>query len=486
MLKVILSLELLLFCIASVVLMPTIKRYWRALDQNNRFLGLAWSAMIVGQHQFLTHDSYVEGVDSINAAASYQLIWMFVAGVISLPIILSTRFPARAWSLPVVALAAYVFFAFGSAVMSVSPAMTVYRAMQLLVDLGLLLAAYALLLRAKKPEFLVDVSIFWLVILLFSVIAGALIVPDLAFVANKGALGEILRSVAPRIHPNELGLMAAIGLVVGIVRGLGGAAKGWHRFFWFSLALIAGTILFLAQARTSLASSLIALFAVGFMVKRLRWLVYAIMAVSLMVGAYYVLSGVKLGIEDTVEAYARRGVSDEHIKNLSGRTGLWQVGWEMFKDSPVIGHGFQTGVRNKGVEYGLPLGVNMHSSHMQVLVDTGALGYIAWLIFVFGMSARTYKNYKCADKSDDATRMVAVEHLLIVFVILFRSVLGHVLVSHQLNLMIFLSVFLYSALRLNGMWHNKDDNGGARERKNADAGLGLNGKRILAGRTRRV
>jgi O-antigen ligase len=257
-----------------------------------------------------------------------------------------------------------------------------------------------------------------------------------------------------------------------MVRGLGGAARGWRRLFWFSVALIAGTILFLAQARTSLGSSLIALFAVGFMVRRLRWLAIAMVGVGMFVGAYYVLSGANLGIEDEIVAYARRGVSDEHLENLSGRTGLWKIGWEMFKDSPVLGHGFETGVRNEGVKYGLALGTNMHSSYLQVLVDTGTLGSIAWLIYILGMSTKTYKYYRHVGKSDELTRMSAVENLLVVFVIMFRSFLGHVLVSHQLNLMIFLSIYLYTVLRLEGVPHRPRAPVGELETESRKAVLG--------------
>jgi len=455
MLNIVLIFEVALFSIAGIAVLPHLFKYWRSLDRNEKVLTYAWSAMIFGQNQIFAHADIVQGVSSIDAGAIYQLTWMLVAGLISLPIFLSARIPSSVWRLPVVALTVYVFCALGSAGLSIAPAFTIYRASQVAIDLALLLVAYSTLKKSGKPDHLIIVSVFWLVILLLSVLLGALIVPDEAFFTNEGALGESLRGVVPNIHPNELGLMAAIGIVVGIVRGLGGAARGWRRVFWFSVALISGTILFLAQARTSLGSSLIALFAVGFMVRRLRWLAYVMVGVGIFVGAYYMFNGGKLGVEDEIVTYARRGSSDKNLETLSGRTVLWQIGWEMFKDSPVLGHGFETGVRNEGVKYGLALGTNMHSAYLQVLVDTGALGSIAWLIYVFGMSAITYKYYRYVKKSDEPTHMFAVEILLVVFVILFRSFLGHVLVSHQMNLTIFLSIYLYTVLQLEGASHRQ-------------------------------
>ena len=179
----------------------------------------------------------------------------------------------------------------------------------------------------------------------------------------------------------------------------------------------------------------------------MRWMSYVMVACTAMVLSYYWLSGSRLGIEDDVTAYLRRGVSDEHLKTLSGRTEIWMAGWEMFKDSPFIGHGYASGVRYEGDEYGLRVGTNMHSSHVQVLANLGAAGYIFWFIFVFGASVAVYRNHKHSNlmKVNDP---LAVEALLVVFVIVFRSFLGHVLVTHQLNMMIFLAVYAYAALNL--------------------------------------
>ena len=447
MLKIILAFEFVLFAIVGMARLRGIGRYWRSLGYKEKMLALAWSAMIVGQYQMIPHESQAVELGSIDAGGTYQLAWMFAAGLLTLPLLLSTSIDSRVWKLPVVAWAMYIFFAFGSVVLSPLPAFTIYRALQLGVDLALLLVAYSILKKSGKSGLLVEVSIFWLMFLLFMIIAGATLKPEVAFAPSPGVFGISLRGVYPEIHQNELGLMAAIGLVIGIVRGMGGASKGLLRLFWITVALVAGTILFLAQARTSLGSSLIALIAVGFMVRRLRWMTYFMGGIGAFVVVYSMLSGSKLGIEDDIEAYARRGVTDQQLENLSGRTRLWSIGWEMFKDSPVLGHGFQAGVRDEGGEYGLSRGTNMHSGHMQVLVDTGALGYVTWLTFILGVSVTVYKNYRSCNEIDERTRMLAVEYLLVVFVIIFRSVLGQILVSHQTNLMIFLSIYVYCILR---------------------------------------
>lgn len=432
-------LELILIITTAVAVMPRAYRYWKSLEYKKKVLALAWSALLVGQYQIFAHETVVHDVASLSAGATYQIIWMIIAGLIVLPTALTSKIATSVWTVPIMAFAAYIFFALGSTLISVAPGMSFYRGMQLTVLFLLAIVAYSESARTGRPDYLFNVSVFWLIVLMIFVIAGALILPDVAMSPNRGALGFNIRGVIPDVHPNELGLMSALVLIISLCKAFGGQL----RMFWFSMAAGAGTVLFVSQARTSLAACAIAIMIAGFLVPRMRWLAYAALAGSIAVGFYYVLSGSSIGIEEEVVEYARRGASDEQLESMSGRTGLWAIGWEMFKDAPILGHGFQAGVRYKGIQYGLPLGTNMHSSHMQVLVDVGFLGYVAWLVFVLGAAARTFFVFRRQPKSG-AEYVTLVAVTLVVFIILFRSVLGHVLVSLQTNLLIFFAVYLYA------------------------------------------
>ena len=77
----------------------------------------------------------------------------------------------------------------------------------------------------------------------------------------------------------------------------------------------------------------------------------------------------------------------------------------------------------------------------------GGLGYLAWLAFVVGTGVLVIRVVK-RSATVPVDRYPAVEAALIVFVIVFRSFLGHVLVSHQPNLMIFFAVYIYAAVKL--------------------------------------
>ena len=430
--------------LAMAVNVPAGLAYVRRATPRQKLLAFAWFAMFIGQAQIITHDASFTGIGSLEGGRVYQLLWMFVAGIVSLQLVLTSRIVKGAWRFAIVALFAYCFFAIASAAFSPAKALTLYKSAQVIIDAFLVVVSCSELIRARSPHFLVDITLTLVALLLLGVLAGGLFVPDSAFIANEGALGKSLRGVVPAIHPNELGLMAAIGLVVGLVRVIDPSYGKLRRILWLALVLAGFVVLFLAQARTSLAGAALAVIFSGFLLKRLRPLSWSILVASIAVVAYYQLGG-SLGIEDEVTLYVTRGVSDEHIKNLSGRTELWAAGWEMFKDAPLFGHGFSAGVRMLGPEYGIPFGINMHSSHMQILVDVGLVGYLAWISFVVSASVIIFRNIpRFAQGTSGRSR--AAEAGLITFVILFRSFLGHVLVTHQYNLMIFLSIYIYAVV----------------------------------------
>ena len=431
--------------LAMALNVPAGLAYVRRATPRQKLLAFAWFAMFIGQAQIIAHDASFTGIGSLEGGRVYQLLWMFVAGIVSLQLVLTSKVVKGAWRFAIIALFAYCFFAIASAAFSPAKALTLYKSAQVIIDAFLVVVSCSELIRARSPHFLVDITLTLVALLLLGVLAGGLFVPESAFIANEGALGKSLRGVVPAIHPNELGLMAAIGLVVGLVRVIDPSYGKLRRMLWLALALAGFVVLFLAQARTSLAGAALAVILSGFLLKRLRPLSWTILIASIAVVAYYQLGGGSLGIEDKVTLYVTRGVSDEHIKNLSGRTELWAAGWEMFKDAPLFGHGFSAGVRMLGPEYGIPFGINMHSSHMQVLVDVGLVGYLAWISFVISASVIIFRNIPCFPQGSRG-RSRAAEAGLITFVILFRSFLGHVLVTHQYNLMIFLSIYIYAVV----------------------------------------
>ena len=67
---------------------------------------------------------------------------------------------------------------------------------------------------------------------------------------------------------------------------------------------------------------------------------------------------------------------------LLERFALWRVGWEVFKDHPVLGCGFNCLERMRG-KYPDPTNIldrfsGVHSNVLQIMVDTGLLGLVTW------------------------------------------------------------------------------------------------------------
>ena len=457
MIQVLLGFVLTLFIVAVVINAPQGLAYLKSAKPRQKLLLIAWAAMFIGQAQVFTHTSQIGGAEALDSGRMYQLFWMFISALLVMQLMLTAKILSGIWRFPLIALFVFCFFAIASAAFSPSKALTLYKAAQVIMDVLLVVVSSSELVRYRTPAYITNVTMVLVSFLLFSVTACGLIIPGLAFVANEGAIGKSLHGVIPTIHQNELGLMAAIGLIVGIIRAFSGMRSKKLKFYWTAVALMAGLVLFLTQARTSLAGAAIALLLLGWFIRRLRWLSGAVVVVAGCLVMYYLLSGKPLGIEDTVELYVTRGNSNEQLSTLSGRTILWKTGWRMFKDSPFFGHGYAAGVRIDGPKYGLASGTNMHSAHMQVLVDMGAFGYIAWISFVLGVLYIAYKNFsqtgRYSREHDDA-----VEAGLVVFMIIFRSFLGHVLVSHQFNMMIFLSVYIFAVssiiLRKSGLVQN--------------------------------
>ena len=71
----------------------------------------------------------------------------------------------------------------------------------------------------------------------------------------------------------------------------------------------------------------------------------------------------------------------------SGRVMLWKNALTLFKSSPVLG----IGLNNLYLDLG---NVYVHNTLLQVLVETGLLGFLIYIIFILGVCYHSYKLYK--------------------------------------------------------------------------------------------
>jgi putative inorganic carbon (hco3(-)) transporter len=111
--------------------------------------------------------------------------------------------------------------------------------------------------------------------------------------------------------------------------------------------------------------------------------------------------------EDTESVERKRieGTFDESTLELSKETGRLFIvfkGFEIFKDHPVIGTGFGTYGDSATKSYSSPIyddydiGFDIYSDnqYIQIIVQTGALGVIAFAVFLLGMLLGLWKYRK--------------------------------------------------------------------------------------------
>lgn len=446
MLQNLLLIGLIPFALALIVNLPSLFRSVGQVRGPLFWVCIAWVALFIAQGQIFAKSATQNGADQLDAGAFYQLSWMALAAVILLMLLIRSKLNNRVFKLPMIMLFAYGALGVATGGFSPKALFSIYKASQLLVDFMMFAIAGSYLVKYDRPRILVDLCIYYLTFVIFSAAIGGAFFPQYAFsiLYGGGAFGMTLEGVVPQVHHNELGLLSAVLVIVSIIRMTEVKISVSKRFFWRSALFLALMVAFAAQARTSLFSMSLALLVMTFLVPRLRWLGVMLGVGAFFAVAYYIVSGGSLGIGGEVETYLRRGATDQQLLTMSGRTGLWEAGLRMFSDSPLFGHGFQAGARYAGVQYGIGAGTNMHNGHMQVLVDSGLLGYAAWILFVIPMiwaviTTLVKQHLPIRSEVDRAH----LEAALVMFVIFFRTFLGQILVAHALSTMLYWAMYLY-------------------------------------------
>lgn len=444
-LQILLAIGLLPFSIALILHLPRLLVALRSA-RGLYLLSVAWIALALSQSRFIATDKLGTESVAMSTGEYTQLAWMALSLFVTLLLILNARMVGRPWRLPLVALAVYAFFGLTTAGFSPAPLLSAYKASQVLLAAVFSIAAFAYLARTGRPRFLLELTYFMLTLVMVSAALGGVLAPERAFhvmyTGGGGTFGAALQCVAPQIHQNALGLLAAIMVVVSTRRAFEREGSSL-RFFYGSLAVLSFLVLFAAQARTSLVALAISMLLMSLLIRRLRWMFLVVASLGLLVVSYYVTTDAKLGFEDEAITYFHRGQTEKQIETMSGRTVLWDIGMNMVSDQPLFGHGFQAGARFGGRKFGLAEGSNMHSSHVQVLVDSGLVGYFFWLIFIASIAWKTTTSLvrRHLPEKTEADRF-HIEAALVVFMLLLRSTTGHVFVALDFNLMIIIALFL--------------------------------------------
>lgn len=87
---------------------------------------------------------------------------------------------------------------------------------------------------------------------------------------------------------------------------------------------------------------------------------------------------------DFVKEVVYAGKSEEQFQNASGREALWTAYIKGWLESPIIGHGFIVGEKGAVAAKYMAFATNTaHNMIISVLVNTGLIGLILWILFMW-------------------------------------------------------------------------------------------------------
>lgn len=197
------------------------------------------------------------------------------------------------------------------------------------------------------------------------------------------------------MHPSRLGLYAAVCLLFLLYRTLAGVGR--ERLFGLAGALLVFFILFNTNTRGNLLMLPLGLLCLAAVLPRRH---LKRMAVALCLCA--VLGGVALSLSSpfVVKRLVSAVTSPLEDATFKSRLPIWHVGWEIVKDSPLVGHGHQSylklharylekhearlALRYPSFEQSVK---QAHNVILGRLVETGFLGTAGFLLFYFGAIA---------------------------------------------------------------------------------------------------
>jgi O-antigen ligase len=320
-----------------------------------------------------------ESLASLDALALFKAgVRAVVVGALVVAILAPARLAGRAAVASAFgALGLFVLWAFASSLWSPLPAVSVGQAVTLLAQL-LLAVAIALSWRTAASTSTV-----------LAHLTAALLVTCVTLLAVHAANPELSGFSRDNddglFHPTKIGRMASLGLVLVLACRLIWDWR-WTRVLLLPSLVVFPIVLVMAASRAALGLTIVlVVILLGTMGNRRRLGALAL-AGSLAAIVYPIADPGLDAARHVVGAaadYARRGESAEMLRSLTGRTELWRVLLDSFREAPLAGHGYfvmskdgavdvWNDVRNRGA----------HNVVLQVAVSTGLVGL---LLFAGGL-----------------------------------------------------------------------------------------------------
>lgn len=335
--------------------------------------------LLVSTLVFRVRDTAALSQNPLDAAAAYRVLCVAAALLLAWTAILD---PSRARNsarlpFPFRLFFVYVGVVFLGAIVSVDPQLTAYRGVELLAGTAAVAGAWrtggvAAILRIERV-------IYWSVVALVGTVwLGVALVPSRTVFPSK-PFPISIQGVYPQIASNGVGELGAVLLLWTLGRMIS-PRPGMRRRTGIFLIAVGAATLVSAQYRTGYLGVAVTLLVLALIRGRKLLGLLSLVAIVL-VGWFSVHS-----IVHEIQPYALRGESPTKAKELSGRLTFWSKAIPVWRESPVIGRGLGTATR---FEVLAPLGLGststIHSTWIEVLVGTGAVGVVLIAAFLLNL-----------------------------------------------------------------------------------------------------
>lgn len=364
-----------LMILASIINFRSINRGIKTIYSNLNPPYLAWTLLFIGILVIAKKSGEVTIINNI-----YQLFFVSVAGVIILVSFVGKVGTVANISTPIFCLLLYGLFGIISGFYSPNEYMSLYKALLVMLNFLICILVLSYVPRYSHAKILINLTYMFYIALLLSVIVGALF-SDNWFRPSTGIIGFMLRGYKPAINPNTLGYISG-ALVLVFVNRLFDCMTYKEKLLHGSFLISSLTVIILSQSRTCIGGVIVALSAL-LILKKKYLLLWSFVTVALLI----IILPNTISHRTFFADYFRRGQSEQNYKTWSGRKIAWNYSWERFKESPILGYGFDAGVRFGAVSESFR-GSHLHSSYFEVLLNSGLLGFIPWLFCLFSVSVR--------------------------------------------------------------------------------------------------
>lgn len=406
------------------------KQWWAAVKRNRGlfFLFVIWFGItFVGS-------SSASQISGLGIPDTARLFRVAVLGGLALYALAKISAQVGAFKLAgscISTMLVYGIFALLSSAWSVAPIISLWKSFEVLV---FILVAVSLAPKLRSLESIKTVLNFLNVLLLFMVVSvlwGVAVAPDKAFAQLEyatGPMGFVVQGVFPRTNPNTMTQLAAILVCICSTYYLGFKRVRTGKAILLLIASMSFLTMILAHSRTSLLAFALMMLIIVYFYRNAK-----LIAITSIAGG----AGAIFGLSSIISSYFMRGQSEKTFSSLSGRLNFWEKAWEIYIQSPIIGHGFYSQRVTLGTS-------TVDMTYLQILLNLGVVGLVIMMAALCLCGIKFLRTWPNKFTSSEM-KMVWINLLIFFVFVIVRSLTGPTFQDFHNNLILLLLIFILQA-----------------------------------------